>query len=96
MDALYFIDSSPNPNQVLCHHGIKGQKWGFRRYQNLDGSLTPEGRLRYGNSASDVKKSLNKYITEAKQAKKNLDNFDKKHPEITKMDDKKTFSIYGI
>ena len=32
----------------LYHHGIKGQKWGVRNYQNPDGSLTPEGRLRYG------------------------------------------------
>lgn len=31
----------------LIHHGIKGQKWGVRRYQNPDGSLTEEGRSRY-------------------------------------------------
>jgi hypothetical protein len=34
----------------LYHHGIKGQKWGVRRYQNSDGSLTPAGRKRYGSS----------------------------------------------
>ena len=31
----------------LQHHGIKGQRWGVRRYQNPDGSLTAEGRERY-------------------------------------------------
>ena len=31
----------------LAHHGIKGQKWGERKYQYEDGSLTPEGKLRY-------------------------------------------------
>lgn len=40
------------PNYVfddeLCHWGIKGQKWGDRRFQNEDGSWTPEGRERYG------------------------------------------------
>ena len=32
----------------LYHFGIKGQRWGIRRYQNKDGSLTPEGRKRLG------------------------------------------------
>lgn len=32
----------------LCHYGIKGMKWGIRRYQNPDGSLTAEGIYRYG------------------------------------------------
>ena len=36
-------------NNVLGHSGIKGQKWGIRRYQNEDGSLTEEGKKRYGN-----------------------------------------------
>ena len=31
----------------LYHHGIKGQKWGVRRFQNKDGSLTPAGKKRY-------------------------------------------------
>lgn len=31
----------------LYHHGIKGQRWGVRRYQNEDGSLTEAGRIRY-------------------------------------------------
>lgn len=32
----------------LYHHGIKGQKWGMRRWQNEDGTLTDAGRQRYG------------------------------------------------
>ena len=32
----------------LAHHGVKGQKWGVRRYKNADGSLTPAGKIRYG------------------------------------------------
>ena len=36
----------------LYHHGIKGQKWGVRRYQYADGSLTPSGRKRYSGNQS--------------------------------------------
>ena len=35
-------------SNYLVHHGIYGQKWGIRRFQNPDGSLTPAGRERYG------------------------------------------------
>lgn len=35
-----------NQNDELLHYGIKGQKWGIRRYQNPDGTLTSEGRKR--------------------------------------------------
>ena len=34
--------------EVICHHGVKGQKWGVRRYQNEDGSLTDAGKKKYG------------------------------------------------
>lgn len=45
--SRYLIASEENL-AYLAHHGIQGQKWGIRRFQNEDGSLTPEGRERYG------------------------------------------------
>lgn len=36
-----------NNTDYLAHHGIEGQRWGIRRFQNEDGTLTPEGRERY-------------------------------------------------
>lgn len=38
---------------VLYHHGIKGQKWGRRRFQNEDGSLTPAGKERYDDDGDN-------------------------------------------
>lgn len=43
----------------LYHHGIKGQKWGVRRFQNSDGSLTNAGRSRYTNDPTVVKSKEN-------------------------------------
>lgn len=48
MDELYTIEGFKKNS--LKHYGIKGQKWGVRRYQNPDGTLTPEGKRRYSKS----------------------------------------------
>ena len=53
-----------NYTDELYHHGIKGQKWGVRRFQNEDGSLTPEGEKRYGY-AKDYDSSVRERMIKA-------------------------------
>ena len=45
--ALYYIGDVAYDSSYLAHHGIKGMKWGVRRYQNPDGTLTEAGKKRY-------------------------------------------------
>lgn len=61
------------PNNVaaysdfLMHYGIKGQQWGLRRYQNEDGTLTEEGKLRYNEGQPESegwKKRDAKYLSD--------------------------------
>lgn len=66
------MDMNEN-NEYLSHHGIKGQKWGLRRYQNQDGSLTAEGRRHRGLSDKPKEgglKKLAKSVKEKNEVKK--------------------------
>ena len=57
--------------QELYHHGIIGQKWGVRRFQNKDGTLTTAGKQRY-------KKSDGTFTREGKKAVKTFEKNYKK------------------
>lgn len=62
-----FLYDATNPTTELCHYGILGQKWGERRYQNKDGSLTPEGKVRYSWSDKRTETKLRRGIAASKK-----------------------------
>lgn len=48
MGSIYVVTGGSFISEdELCHYGIKGMRWGIRRYQNPDGSLTPAGKKKY-------------------------------------------------
>lgn len=53
-------------NNELMHHGILGMKWGVRRYQNKDGSLTPAGKRRV--QTGEIGKSSDSAVSSASSA----------------------------
>ena len=53
-------------DDVLIHYGILGMKWGVRRYQNKDGSLTSAGKKRYSDN-DDIKEAPQKNTEEPKK-----------------------------
>lgn len=56
----------------LYHYGIKDQKWGVRRYQNEDGTLTPLGKERYSKSE---RKELNARLRSEKRKRRNINKY---------------------
>lgn len=50
-----FVLKYESDNEWLSHHGILGQKWGVRRFQNQDGSLTAAGKKRYDKIERETK-----------------------------------------
>lgn len=49
-----------SPQEYLMHYGVKGMKWGVRRYQNYDGSYTRKGLERYHKVESDYETAKSK------------------------------------
>jgi hypothetical protein len=56
----------------LYHHGILGQKWGVRRFQNADGSRTSAGKQRYAAKIEKYAAKAAKYREKADNAKTNI------------------------
>ena len=60
MERMYVLTSNGGfiSQNELYHHGIKGMKWGVRRFQNEDGSLTAAGKKRYDDDQTGSDKRM--------------------------------------
>lgn len=78
------IVAKPDMDDILEHHGVKGMKWGIRRYQNADGSYTAAGRRRYALDR-DVNDKSRQNIAKIRtgEAKRRLDVAKEKNPTNT-------------
>lgn len=65
------------PPDELYHHGVKGQRWGIRRYQNPDGTLTEAGKRRYANSDGSFNRE--KYQRDRDKLSRRQANADRKY-----------------
>ena len=78
---MSYFDGAIENEEVLEHHGIRGQKWGVRRFQNADGSLTQKGKERiskkyqkYASKASMNVNTTENYVKAYNQAAEKMNN----------------------
>ena len=82
-------------DDFLCHHGILGQKWGIRRFQNKDGSLTAAGKKRYLNSDGTLTKDGEKAYAKSGGNSKELQEA-KDRSDSSKVRDKQILEDAGV
>ena len=63
----------------LAHHGIKGQKWGVRRYQNENGTLTMAGKKHYGRAEGGSRKLSRQYNRQTRKLARLIKGTDREY-----------------
>ena len=82
-DGTYSLVHSDDEGAYLAHHGVKNQRWGVRRFQNPDGSLTQLGakRRHYQTTLNDLDKKYTKGMAQYMRTNAKLAKSDKKTSE---------------
>lgn len=78
-DKKKIVQDGLEDDNFLEHHGIKGMRWGVRRYQNPDGTLTTAGKLRYRMADGSPRE-----LTTSAKLKKHLQDLQRRHLEKAK------------
>ena len=83
-DGTYSLVHSDNEGTYLAHHGVKGQRWGVRRFQNPDGSLTEKRkrRMKTLQGKSDKLDAKKAKLNSPRKVNSKLDNRSKDRGEL--------------
>lgn len=92
---MWTYESVSPGNDYLAHHGILGMKWGVRRYQNKDGTLTGEGKKHYGSSDGNNHPSVLNRALKAHRANKYKKMAESANREITAGESNRYFKAYN-
>lgn len=90
MDYLQFSELRHMDSEELYHHGIVGMKWGVRRYQNKDGTLTEAGKKRKAKLEKKLNKLEPKAVSKTEPAPKKPSVSDLSNEELKTRTDRLT------